>query len=66
MPIVYVIFMDLFVSDPPILRPQILKVLERKLSGIPYGDIMIDFSNVKSMTPDFAEKYKSFSKKIKS
>lgn len=66
MPIVYVIFMkDLFVSDPPILRPQILKVLERKLSGIPYGDIMIDFSNVKSMTPDFAEKYKSFSKKNK-
>lgn len=65
MPIVYVIFIaDLFTSDL-VLRPKIFKVLERKISDIPYDDIIIDFSNVKSMTPSFAEKYKLFSKKNK-
>ena len=65
MSIVYVIFItDLFTSDL-ILRPKIFKVLERKISDIPYDDIIIDFSNVKSMTHNFAEEYKSFSKKNK-
>lgn len=65
MPIVYVIFiMDIFTSDL-IFRPKLFKVLERRISDIPYDNIIIDFSNVKSMTPNFAKKYKSLSKKNK-
>ena len=66
MPIVYVIFItNLFTSDP-VLRSKMFKVLERKISDIPYGDIIIDFSNVKSMTPNFAEMYNHFRKRLKS
>lgn len=63
MPIVYVMFMkDLLASDL-MFKPEVIKALKKKISDIPYDEVVIDFSDIRSMSPDFANKYKSIKKR---
>ena len=65
MSIVYVIFIEELLTSDLKFEPKTIKELESKISSIPYNEIIIDFSNIGSMTPDFVNKYKSLSNKSK-
>ncbi len=65
MSIVYVIFIEELITSDLKLKPKAIKELESKISNIPYNEIIIDFSNIGSMTPDFVNKYKSLLNKSK-
>jgi hypothetical protein len=45
------------------LRPDTIKVLEKTILNIPFDEIVIDFSGVRSMSFEFAKEYLSFKKK---
>ncbi len=58
MSIVYVIFIkDLLASDL-MIKSEINKILEKKISDIPYNEVIIDFSNVRAMSREFINQYK--------
>ncbi|WP_148686291.1 hypothetical protein [Candidatus Nitrosocosmicus hydrocola] len=60
--IVYVIFIKDILTSRLIVTPEVCKVLEEKISRVPYNEIIIDFSIVRSMSHDFVKKYISMKK----
>ena len=57
MSVIYVDYIrDLF-SSTLMLGPDTVKELEKTILDIPYDEIVIDFSSVKSMSSEFAKEY---------
>ena len=67
MSVLYVEYIKDLFSPTLTLRPGIIEELEKTILDIPYNEIIIDFSGVKSMSIEFAKEYLSIkheSKKI--
>jgi hypothetical protein len=67
MSVLYVEYIKDIFSPTLTLRPNTAKELEKTILGIPYDEIILDFSGVKSMSMEFAKEYMSIkyrSKKI--
>ena len=63
MSVLYVEYIiDLF-SSTLTLRPDTIKVLEKTILNIPFDEIVIDFSGVRSMSFEFAKEYLSIKNK---
>jgi hypothetical protein len=67
MSVIYVIFIKNLFSTHLTLQTDTNTILEREIFDIPYDEICIDFSNIKSISPAFVNQYlllKSRSKKM--
>lgn len=65
MSVLYVEYIKDLFSPTLTLRPGIIEELEKTILDIPYNEIIIDFSGVKSMSIEFAEEYLSIKHKSK-
>jgi hypothetical protein len=59
MSVIYVEFIWDLLSSTMKLRPDTIIELEKTILNIPYDEIIIDFSGVKSMSIEFAKEYLS-------
>jgi hypothetical protein len=57
MPVIYVIFIKDLLSTRLTLETDTNTILEREIFNIPYDEICIDFSNIKSKSPNFVNQY---------
>jgi hypothetical protein len=57
MSVLYVEYITNLFSSTLVLRPDTKKELEKTILGIPYDEIIFDFSGVESMTFEFAKEY---------
>jgi hypothetical protein len=67
MSVIYVTFIKDLLSPHLILQRDTDSLLEREISNTPYDEIRVDFSNVRTISPDFAKQYllsKSRSEKL--
>lgn len=67
MSVIYVEYIRDLLSPTLTLKPNTIKELEKTIVDIPYEEIIIDFSGIKSMGFEFAKEYFSIkhrSKKI--
>ena len=67
MSVIYVEYIRDLLSSTLTLRPDIIQELEKTILNIPYDEIIIDFSGVKSISIEFAKEYLSIkyrSKKV--
>jgi len=62
---IHVIFIRDFISADLEITKSTITFIEKVIWGIPSDDIIIDFSNVKSITPEFAHQYLMSKRKIK-
>lgn len=62
---IHVIFIRDFISEDLEIKKSAATFVEKLIEEIPSDDIIIDFSNVKSMTPEFAHQYLLRKSKIK-
>ena len=65
MSVIYVEYIRDLLSSTRMLRPNTIKELEKTILDIPYDEIIIDFSGVKSMGIEFAKEYFSFKHRSK-
>ena len=57
MSVIYVIFIKDILSSRLTLETDTCAILEREIFNIPYDEICIDFSNIKSISPAFVNQY---------
>ncbi len=57
MSVIYVIFIKDLLSTRLTLETDTSAILEREISNIPYDEICIDFSNIKTISPAFVNQY---------
>ena len=57
MSVIYVIFIKDLLSTRLTLETDTSAILEREIFNIPYDEICIDFSNIKSLSPAFVNQY---------
>jgi hypothetical protein len=57
MSVIYVIFIKDILSSRLTLETYTCAILEREIFNIPYDEICIDFSNIKSLSPAFVNQY---------
>ena len=57
MSVIYVIFIKNLFSTHLTLQTDTNTILEREIFDIPYDEICIDFSNIKSISPGFVNQY---------
>ena len=62
---IHVIFIRDFISEDLKIKKSAATLVEKLIEDIPSNDIIIDFSNVKSITPEFAHQYLMSKHKIK-
>ena len=62
---IHVIFIRDFISEDLKIKKSAATLVEKLIEDIPSNDIIIDFSNVKSITPEFAHQYLMSKRKIK-
>ena len=62
---IHVIFIRGFISEDLKIKKSAATLVEKLIEDIPSNDIIIDFSNVKSITPEFAHQYLMSKRKIK-
>ena len=62
---IHVIFIRDFISEDLEIKKSAVTFVEKVIEDIPSDDIMIDFSNVRSITPEFAHQYLMSKRKIK-
>ena len=62
---IHVVFIRDFISDDLNIKKSAMNFVEREVDYAPSDDIIIDFSNVKSITPEFAHQYLMSKRKIK-
>jgi len=65
MSVIYVEYIRDLLSSALTLRPNIIQELEKTILNIPYNEIIIDFSGVKSMSIEFAKEYLSIKHRSK-
>ncbi len=65
MSVIYVEYIRDFFSSTLMLNPDSTKELEKTIVDIPYDEIIIDFSGVKSMGIEFAKEYLSIKDRSK-
>ncbi len=65
MSVIYVEYIRDLLSPTLTLRPDIIQELEKTILNIPYDEIIIDFSGVKSMSIEFAKEYLSIKQRSK-
>ena len=65
MSVIYVEYIRDLLSSTLTLRPDIIQELEKTILNIPYDEIIIDFSGVKSMSIEFAKEYLSIKHRSK-
>ena len=65
MSVIYVEYIRDLLSSTLTLRPNIIQELEKTILNIPYNEIIIDFSGVKSMSIEFAKEYLSIKHRSK-
>jgi hypothetical protein len=65
MSVIYVEFIWDLLSSTMKLRPDTIIELEKTILNIPYDEIIIDFSGVKSMSIEFAKEYLSIKHRSK-
>jgi len=58
MSILFVMFIKDMLASDLIVKSEINKVLEKRISSIPYNEIIIDFSNVRAISRRFVNQYK--------
>ena len=57
MTVIHVVLIRDFISADLEIRKSAITFIEKELEDIPSDDIRIDFSDVKSITPEFARQY---------
>jgi hypothetical protein len=62
---IHVIFIRDFISADLEIKKSAATFVEKEIKDIPSDDIIIDFSNVNSITPEFAYQYLISKRKIK-
>ncbi|HEX5186279.1 MAG TPA: hypothetical protein VFV86_05255 [Nitrososphaeraceae archaeon] len=62
---IHVIFIRDFISEDLEINKSAATFVEKMIKSIPSDDIIIDFSNVKSITPEFVHQYLTIKRKIK-
>ena len=62
---IHVIFIRGFISEDLKIKKSAATLVEKLIEDIPSNDIIIDFSNVNSITPEFAYQYLISKRKIK-
>ena len=62
---IHVVFIRDFISADLEIRKSAVTFIEKVIERIPSDEIIIDFSNVKSITPEFAHQYLISKRKIK-
>jgi len=62
---IHVIFIRDFISEDLKIKKSAATFVEKLIEDIPSNDIIIDFSNVNSITPEFAYQYLISKRKIK-
>ena len=62
---IHVIFIRDFISEDLKIKKSASIFVEKLIEDIPSCDIIIDFSNVNSITPEFAYQYLMSKRKIK-
>ena len=62
---IHVIFIRDFISEDLKIKKSAATLVEKLIEDIPSNDIIIDFSNVKSITHEFAYQYLMSKRKIK-
>jgi len=65
MSVIYVEYIRDPFSSTLTMRPDTTKELEKTILDIPYDEIIIDFSGVKSMSIEFAKEYLSIKRRSK-
>ena len=65
MSIFRVVFIRDFISADLDIKKSAMTFVEKEVNYAPSDDIIIDFSNVKSITPEFAHQYLMSKRKIK-
>ena len=62
---IHVIFIRDFISADLEIKKSAATFVEKEIKDIPSDDIIIDFSNVNSITPEFVHQYLISKRKIK-
>ena len=62
---IHVVFIRDFISADLEMKKSATTFVEKEVEYAPSDDIIIDFSNVKSITPEFAHQYLKCKRKIK-
>ena len=62
---IHVVFIRDFISADLDIKKSAMTFVEKEVEYAPSDDIIIDFSNVKSITPEFAHQYLMSKRKIK-
>ena len=62
---IHVVFIRDFISADLDFKKSAITFVEKVVKDVPSDDIIIDFSNVKSITPEFAHQYLISKRKIK-
>ena len=62
---IHVIFIRDFISEDLKIKKSAATLVEKLIEDIPSNDIIIDFSKVNSITPEFAYQYLMSKRKIK-
>ena len=62
---IHVIFIRGFISEDLKIKKSAATLVEKLIEDIPSNDIIIDFSNVNSITPEFVHQYLISKRKIK-
>jgi hypothetical protein len=62
---IHVIFIRDFISADLEIKKSAATFVEKEIEGTPSDDIIIDFSNVNSITPEFAYQYLISKRKVK-
>ena len=62
---IHVVSIRDFISADLDIKKSAMTFVEKELEAAPSDDIIIDFSNVKSITPEFAHQYLMSKRKIK-
>jgi hypothetical protein len=62
---IHVVFIRDFISANLDIKKSAITFVEKVVKDLPSDDIIIDFSNVKSITPEFAHQYLISKRKIK-
>ncbi len=62
---IHVVFIRDFISADLDIKKSAITFVEKEVEYAPSDDIIIDFSNVKTITPEFAHQYLMSKRKIK-
>jgi hypothetical protein len=63
MSVLYVEYMKDIFSSTLALRPDTHKELDKTIMDVPYDEIVLDFSGIRSMSSEFAKEYLSVKNK---